>query len=98
MEFMSLVFTRMPGGLTIGHSGLCCCVSCLSSGVISLHLESHILVFKTTETWQKKALTITVSLWIIARPLPQPSGGPKPIADANSSSSVSVTVSSSSLP
>ena len=26
VEFMYLVFTRMPGGVTVGDSGLCCCV------------------------------------------------------------------------
>ena len=27
-----IVFTRMPGGVTVGDSGLCCCVPCLWSG------------------------------------------------------------------
>ena len=35
VEFMYLVFTRTPGGLTVGDSGLCCCVSCLSIAIIS---------------------------------------------------------------
>ena len=30
------ILTRMPGGVTEGDSGLCCCVPCLSSAVISL--------------------------------------------------------------
>ena len=34
MELMYLVFTRMPGGVTVGDSGLCC-VPRLSSAVIS---------------------------------------------------------------
>ena len=38
MEFTYLVFTRMPGGVTVGDSGLCCCVPCLSSAIISLCL------------------------------------------------------------
>ena len=38
MEFICLVFTRTPGGLTVGDSGLCCCVPCLSSAIISLCL------------------------------------------------------------
>ena len=28
MEFIGLVFTHMPGGVTVGNSGLCCCVPC----------------------------------------------------------------------
>ena len=28
----------MPGGVTVGDSGLCCCVLCLSSAIISLCL------------------------------------------------------------
>ena len=35
VEFMYLVFTRTPGGVTVGDSGLCCCVPCLSSAIIS---------------------------------------------------------------
>ena len=38
VEFMYLVFTLMPGGFTVGDSGLCCRVPCLSNGFISLHL------------------------------------------------------------
>ena len=33
--FMYLVFTRMPGRVTVGESGLCCCVPCLMSAVSS---------------------------------------------------------------
>ena len=33
VEFIYLVFTRMPGGATVGDSGLCCCVPCLSNAV-----------------------------------------------------------------
>ena len=29
-------FTRTPGGVTVVDSGLCCCVPCLSSAIISL--------------------------------------------------------------
>ena len=35
MEFMYLVVIRMLGGVTIGDSGLCRCVHCLSSAVNS---------------------------------------------------------------
>ena len=35
VEFMYLVFTRMPGGVTVGGSGHCC-VPCLWSAIISL--------------------------------------------------------------
>ena len=38
VEFIYLVFTRKPGGVTGGDSGLCCSVSCLSSAIISLCL------------------------------------------------------------
>ena len=38
VEFMCLVFTHTPGGVTVGDSGLCCCVPCLSSAIISLCL------------------------------------------------------------
>ena len=36
VEFLYLVFTRTPGGVTVGDSGPCCCVPCLSSAIISL--------------------------------------------------------------
>ena len=38
VEFMYLIFARMPVGVTVGDSGLCCCVPCLSSAFISLCL------------------------------------------------------------
>ena len=38
VEFMFLVFTRTPGGVTISDSGLCCCVPCLLSTIISICL------------------------------------------------------------
>ena len=44
VEFIDLVFTRMPGRVTIGDSGLCCRVPCLSSAIIflcSLILHNH---------------------------------------------------------
>ena len=36
VKFIHLVLTRMPGGVTVGDSGLCCYVPCLSSAIISL--------------------------------------------------------------
>ena len=36
VEFIYLVFTRTPGGVIVGDSGLCSCVPCLSSAIISL--------------------------------------------------------------
>ena len=38
VEYVYLVFTHMPGGVIVGNSGLCCCVPCLSSAIISLCL------------------------------------------------------------
>ena len=38
VEVIYLVFTRTPGGVTIGDSGFCCFVPCLSSAIISLRL------------------------------------------------------------
>ena len=38
MDFMCLVFTHIPGGVTVDDSGLGCCVPCLSSAIISLCL------------------------------------------------------------
>ena len=38
VEFIYLEFTCMPGGVTVGDSGLCCCVPCLLSAIISLCL------------------------------------------------------------
>ena len=38
VEFIYLVFTRMPGRVTVGDSGLCYCVPCLLSTIISLYL------------------------------------------------------------
>ena len=35
LELMYLVFTRMPSGVTIGGSGLCCWVPCLLSTTLS---------------------------------------------------------------
>ena len=31
VEFLYLVFSRTPGRVTVGDSGLCCCVPCLST-------------------------------------------------------------------
>ena len=45
MEFIYLVFTRTPDGVAVGDSGLCCCVSCLSSAII-----------KFDHLWPKKRL------------------------------------------
>ena len=38
VEFMHIVLTHMPGEITAGESGLCHCVPCLSSAIISLCL------------------------------------------------------------
>ena len=38
MEFIYLVFTHTTDGVTVGDSGFCCCVPCLSSAIISLRL------------------------------------------------------------
>ena len=38
VELIYLVFTRTPGGVTVGDSGLCCCVPCLLSAINSLCL------------------------------------------------------------
>ena len=38
VEFIYLVFTGTLGGVTVGDSGLCCCVLCLSRAIISLYL------------------------------------------------------------
>ena len=37
-KFMYRVFTRMPGGVTVGDLGLCCCVPCLRSAIFSVCL------------------------------------------------------------
>ena len=42
-ELIYLVFTRTPGWVTVSDSGLCCCVPCLSSAIISLCLLSHFI-------------------------------------------------------
>ena len=39
VEFIHLVFTRTLDGVTVGDSGLCCCVPCLPSVIISLCLS-----------------------------------------------------------
>ena len=38
VEFMYPVFTGMPGGITVGDSGLCCRVPCLLSTISSFSL------------------------------------------------------------
>ena len=38
VEFIYPVFTRTPGGVTVGDSGLRCRVPCLSSAIISRYL------------------------------------------------------------
>ena len=35
VEFIYLVFTRTPGGFTVGDLDLCCCVPCQSSAIVS---------------------------------------------------------------
>ena len=42
--FIYLVFTCMPGEVTVGDSGLYCRVPCLSSAVIFLRLLESVLV------------------------------------------------------
>ena len=36
VEFIYFVFIRTPGGVTVGNSGLCCYVSCVTSAMMSL--------------------------------------------------------------
>ena len=55
VEFMYLVFTRTPGGVTVGDSDLCCCVPCLSTAIISICL----LIFHVSINKQTK-ITISV--------------------------------------
>ena len=38
MEFIYPVDTGMPGEVTVGNPGLCCCLPCLLSAVSSLCL------------------------------------------------------------
>ena len=45
VELMYVVFTRMLGGVTVGESGICCCVPCLSSATISLCLLGFVSFF-----------------------------------------------------
>ena len=42
VEVMYHVPTSMPGGVTVGDSGLCCCVPCLLNAVKSLCLLIHV--------------------------------------------------------
>ena len=58
VEFMYLVFTRMPGGVTAGDSDLYCCVPCLLSAItfacsfdslkLSLHFQKYLCVIRPT--------------------------------------------------
>ena len=54
VEFIYLVFTRTPGGVTVSDSGLCYCVPCLSSTITSLRLliltASKKVIFTTQTT------------------------------------------------
>ena len=43
---MHTVFTRMPGGVAVGDSGLGCCFPCLLSAVNSLYLLNLEMVKK----------------------------------------------------
>ena len=52
VEFIYFVFTRTPGGVTVGDSGLCCCVPCLSSAIIYLCWFQYILYW-----WQRVKLS-----------------------------------------
>ena len=38
VAFIYLVFIRMPGGITEGDSGHCCCAPCLSRAILSICL------------------------------------------------------------
>ena len=49
VEFTRLVFTRTPGGVTVGDSGLCCCVLCLSSAIIPLCSLILLLYFQVPQ-------------------------------------------------
>ena len=61
VELTYLVFTRTPGGVAVGDSGLFCCVPCLSSAIISLRsvilqaeLYNSVLVSRSKKTTTKK--------------------------------------------
>ena len=45
VELIYLVFSRTPGGVTVGDSGLRCCVPCLSSAITSLCLVKNPFVY-----------------------------------------------------
>ena len=62
MEFIYLVFTRMPGGVTVCDSGLCCCVPCLSSAIKSLCLVIHKLYCQTTPLVSDENMCVCVGL------------------------------------
>ena len=57
MEFIDLVFTRTPGGVTVGDSGLCCCVPYLWSAITSNKSEIR------PEEQSEKAPTFHENLW-----------------------------------
>ena len=60
VEFIYLVFTCTPGGVTVGDLGLCCCVPCLSSAIISLCLS---MLWEVTEFLYSYGLTGGNSSW-----------------------------------
>ena len=41
VDFMYLVFTHMPDGITVGDSDLCCCVPCLLNTIVFCLLIKH---------------------------------------------------------
>ena len=48
-EFTYTGFTRTPSGVTVGDSGFCCCVPCLSSATISLCLLTVSMIVRHQE-------------------------------------------------
>ena len=65
LEFTYFAFTRTQGGVTVDESGLCCCVPCLSSAIISLGLLIHSSqsLKKQMNTPVSSALECTAFCW-----------------------------------
>ena len=63
VDFIYLVFARTPGGVTVGDSGLCCCVPCLSSAIISLCLviQKGLSPFRIMLKKQKQLSSLAVA-------------------------------------
>ena len=67
VEFIYLIFTRMPGGVTVGDLGLCCCVPCPSSAIISLRFTEITFIWTLESDSNHRAVQYSTQYYMVGR-------------------------------